>query len=108
LADESVWKSAVSESGGYVYILASKAYGTLYVGVTNDLLRRTWEHRTHCVPGFTTKHGVTRLVWFERHESIVAAITREKQIKEWRRDWKVNLIQQMNPDWKDLYDEISQ
>jgi putative endonuclease len=98
----------MSDIRGYVYILASRPYGTLYVGVTNDLLRRTWEHRTHCVSGFTTKHEVTRLVWFECHESIVAAITREKQIKEWRRDWKVNLIQQANPEWRDLYGEISQ
>jgi putative endonuclease len=98
----------VSEYRGYVYILASKPYGTLYIGVTNDLVRRTWEHRTHCVPGFTKQHDVTHLVWFECHSSIEAAITREKQIKEWRRGWKVNLIQEMNPEWRDLYDEISQ
>jgi putative endonuclease len=97
----------VSETRGYVYILASKAYGTLYVGVTNDLVRRVWEHKEHLVPGFTGQHHVTHLVWFEIHDTIEAAILREKQIKEWHRDWKVNLIQAMNPDWRDFYNEIT-
>ena len=78
----------MSETRGYVYIVASKAYGTLYVGVTSDLPKRIWEHKEHLVPGFTNRHRVTRLVWFECHDSIEAAITREKQIKEWRRNWK--------------------
>ena len=96
----------MSDIGGYVYILASKPYGTLYVGVTRELTKRIWEHKEHVVPGFTRKHEVTRLVWFECHDSIDAAITREKQIKEWHRDWKVNLIQAMNPEWRDLYDDV--
>jgi putative endonuclease len=97
----------VADIYGYVYILASKRYGTLYVGVTGDLVKRVWEHREHVVPGFTKQHDVTNLVWYECHESIVAAILREKQIKEWRRDWKINLIQAMNPEWRDLYDDIA-
>jgi putative endonuclease len=97
----------VDETQGYVYILATKAYGTLYIGVTSNLAKRVWEHREHVVPGFTRRHRVARLVWYECHESIDAAITREKQIKEWHRDWKVNLIQAMNPDWRDLYDEVT-
>ena len=97
----------MSESRGYVYILCNERYGTLYVGVTSDLVKRVWEHKEHLVPGFTTKYRIDRLVWFENHESIEEAITREKQIKEWRRDWKVNLIQSANPDWRDLYDELT-
>jgi putative endonuclease len=97
----------LSERRGYVYILASKRYGTLYIGVTSDLAKRIWEHKEHIVQGFTKQHDVTNLVWYECHDSIVAAITREKQIKEWRRDWKVNLIQAMNPEWRDLYDDLA-
>ena len=97
----------MSEKRGYVYILANRAYGTLYVGVTSNLAKRTWEHREHLVPGFTNRHDVTRLVWYECHDSIDAAITREKQLKKWHRDWKVNLIQTMNPEWRDLYSDIS-
>jgi putative endonuclease len=97
----------VADIYGYVYILASKPYGTLYVGVTGSLVKRVWEHREHVVPGFTKQHDITHLVWYEAHESIIAAITREKQIKEWRRDWKVNLIQAMNPEWRDLYVDIA-
>ena len=96
----------MGEARGYVYILANTAYGTLYVGVTSDLARRIWEHREHLVPGFTNRHRVTRLVWFECHDSIEAAIHREKQIKKWHRDWKVNLIQAINPEWRDLYDDL--
>jgi putative endonuclease len=90
----------------HVYILASKPYGTLYVGVTNDLVRRAWEHRNGLVEGFTKEHGVHRLVWYEVHEDIYEAITREKRIKKWNRDWKVNLIQSKNPEWDDLFDAI--
>jgi putative endonuclease len=102
-------KSRVSHSMDrqfYVYILASAMYGTLYVGVTNDLVRRVWEHREDVVEGFTREYGVHRLVWYEVHGDAYQAITREKQIKKWNRDWKVNLIQRMNPGWDDLYDKI--
>ena len=91
----------------YVYMLASGTYGTLYLGVTNDLVRRVWEHKNDVVAGFSRRHSVHRLVWYEIHESPYEAITREKQLKKWNRDWKVNLIQAMNPDWDDLYDAIA-
>jgi len=90
----------------WVYILASKPGGTLYVGVTNDLIRRVYEHREGLVEGFTKKYGVKTLVYFEAHETIEAAIQREKNIKHWSREWKVDLIVAGNPDWRDLYDEI--
>jgi len=90
----------------WVYILASAPGGTLYVGVTNDLVRRTYEHREGLAEGFTRKYGVKRLVYFEAHDTITAAIQREKNIKHWSREWKVDLIVSMNADWKDLYDEI--
>ncbi len=91
----------------YVYLLASKPYGTLYVGVTSELTRRVWEHKIKAVPGFTTRYGVDRLVWFETHDSAEAAMRRERQIKEWRRDWKINLIESDNPHWIDLYPSVS-
>ena len=91
----------------YVYILTNKPYGTLYVGVTSDVLKRIWEHKADVVEGFTKRHGLKRLVWYEVHESIIEAITREKQIKEWRRDWKINLIQTLNADWLDLYEGLT-
>jgi putative endonuclease len=91
----------------YVYLLTSKPYGTLYVGMTSDLARRVWEHKTKVVAGFTARYGVDRLVWFEIHASAEAAIRREKQIKEWRRDWKINLIERDNPRWIDLYPSLS-
>jgi putative endonuclease len=90
----------------YVYILASKPYGTLYTGVTGDLIQRVWQHREHCVAGFTSRYAVDQLVWYETHEDIMAAITREKQIKEWKRAWKIELIQKDNPHWRDLYVDI--
>jgi len=92
----------------FVYILTNGAYGTLHVGVTNDLVRRVWEHRNNVVKGFTETHALHRLVWYEVHGDIYEAITREKRIKKWHRDWKVNLIQSFNPDWDDLYDKIIQ
>jgi len=91
----------------YVYLLASKPYGTLYVGVTSDLARRVWEHKLKLVPGLTERDRVDRLVWFESHDTIQAAIRREKQIKEWKRDWKINLIERDNPRWIDLYPSLS-
>jgi putative endonuclease len=92
----------------YVYILASSRNGTLYVGVTNELARRVFEHRTGAVKGFTAKYGVKLLVWYEVHPSIVEAIAREKRIKRWRRRWKLALIEEMNPDWADLYETLNQ
>jgi putative endonuclease len=91
----------------YVYILASQAYGTLYVGMTSDLVQRVWEHKCKAVPGFTARYGVDQLLWFETHTTAEAAIRREKQIKEWKRDWKINLIERENPRWVDLYPTIS-
>ena len=91
----------------YVYIHANRRYGTLYVGVTNDLARRVWEHKHDVVAGFTREHGIHRLVWFEGHESRYEATSREKLIKKWHRDWKVNLIQAMNPEWDDLYETLT-
>lgn len=91
----------------FVYILANKPYGTLYVGVTSDLVKRVWQHKGSFVDGFTRTHGVQRLVWYECHESMLEAISREKRIKSWHRDWKINLIQAMNPAWIDLYDGLS-
>jgi putative endonuclease len=90
----------------WVYILASGPGGTLYVGVTNDLVRRTYEHREGLAPGFTKKYGVKNLVYYEAHDAVLGAIQREKNIKHWSREWKVDLIVSMNPDWRDLYDEI--
>ena len=91
----------------YVYILASKKYGTLYTGITNDPIRRTSEHRENMINGFTKKYGVHKLVWFERHEDVHEAILREKRIKKWRREWKINLIERDNPQWLDLWCEIN-
>jgi putative endonuclease len=90
-----------------VYLLASERYGTLYIGVTSDLVARTWQHKNHQTEGFTKTYRVHRLVWYELHESMVAAITREKQIKKWNRDWKINLVQALNPEWRDLYDDFT-
>ncbi len=95
------------EKTSYVYILASRPYGTLYIGVTADLARRVWQHRSGVVHGFTKEHNVHQLVWYETHSSIDAAITREKQLKRWLRNWKINLIQSTNPAWRDLYEEIT-
>ena len=91
----------------YVYLLASKKHGTLYLGVTNDIVRRVYEHRTKAVPGFTSRYDIGKLVWFEIHDTAEAAITREKELKKWRRDWKIRLIEESNPEWADLYHGIS-
>jgi putative endonuclease len=90
----------------YVYILASKRNGTLYIGVTNDLIRRIYEHKDNLVPGFTDKYGVHKLVYYERVDDIQSAIEREKQLEKWSRRWKLQLIESANPYWKDLYDEL--
>ncbi|MGD8493609.1 MAG: GIY-YIG nuclease family protein [Desulfobacterales bacterium] len=89
-----------------VYILASKRNGTLYIGVTSDLVRRIWEHKNNIVEGFTKRYNVHRLVWYEMHESMESAIAQEKRLKNWRRKWKLELIESNNPNWIDLYDEI--
>ncbi|MBI2088919.1 MAG: GIY-YIG nuclease family protein [Deltaproteobacteria bacterium] len=89
-----------------VYILASKRNGTLYIGVTSDLPKRAWEHRKNLVEGFTKRYGVHRLVYYETHADMVSAITREKQLKKWRRGWKLRLIEGRNPQWRDLWEEI--
>jgi putative endonuclease len=91
----------------FVYILASKIGGTIYVGVTNDLVRRVYEHQQKLAEGFTKKYGVSKLVYYEVHSDIEAAITREKQLKKWNRSWKVRLIEETNPNWDDLYRSIA-
>jgi putative endonuclease len=91
----------------YVYILASRRNGTLYIGVTSDLLRRVYEHKQELIDGFTKKYGVHALVYYEAHDNIEEAITREKQIKKWERAWELKLIEEMNPEWDDLYEQIS-
>ena len=90
----------------YVYILASKRNGTLYIGVTNDLARRVWEHREGLVEGFTKKYGVKVLVYYEMFGDIGLAIAREKRLKRYKREWKMNLIEQNNADWRDLYETL--
>ncbi len=87
----------------YVYILASQAYGTLYIGMTSDLVQRIWEHKCKAVPGFTTRYGVDQLVWFETHATAEA----RKADQRWKRDWKISLIERENPHWADLYPTIS-
>ena len=89
-----------------VYILATDRNGTLYVGVTNYIERRAWEHRSDVVEGFTKRYAVHRLVYVEFHATMPDAILREKQIKKWRREWKIRLIEQANPQWRDLYDDL--
>lgn len=90
----------------YVYIMASKRNGTLYIGVTSDLIKRAWQHKAKIVEGFTSKYEVHDLVYYEKHESPYSAIQREKRLKEWKRKWKLELIESMNPDWEDLYDGL--
>jgi putative endonuclease len=89
-----------------VYILASKKNGTLYIGVTSDLVKRIWEHRNDMVEGFTKRYSVHQLVWYELHENMESAIEREKRLKEWKRKWKLELIESFNPNWQDLYHTI--
>jgi len=86
-----------------VYLLSSKRNGTLYVGVTSNLVKRVWEHRNNLVEGFTKRYGVHQLVWYELHASMDSAIKREKRLKDWKREWKVHLIESTNPNWEDLY-----
>ena len=96
----------MSEHLHFVYILSSRRNGTLYTGVTSDILGRTWEHKNELVEGFTRKYGVHTLVWFEPHSDISSAIAREKQIKGWNRAWKIKMIEKDNSGWNDLYDRL--
>ncbi|MDK9722728.1 MAG: GIY-YIG nuclease family protein [Rhodospirillales bacterium] len=98
---------ALRMAGGWVYIMTNRPNGTLNIGVTSDLARRAWEHREGVADGFTNRYGLKQLVYVERHEDIRAALQREKNIKHWPRAWKVKLVLDTNPDWKDLYDEIA-
>ena len=90
----------------YVYLLASKRNGTLYIGVTSNLVQRTWQHKEGQVEGFSKKYGIKNLVYFEVHETAESALTREKQMKKWERAWKIRLIERNNPEWRDLTDMI--
>ena len=92
----------------YVYILASRKNGTLYTGMTSSLVQRIWQHKEKRIDGFTKKYHINMLVYFELHQTAESAITREKQIKKWKRSWKIRLIEEKNPLWKDLYGLISQ
>ena len=87
----------------YVYILSNNKNGTLYIGVTRDLIRRVYEHKNKLLPGFTSKYNLDKLVYYETTSDVISAITREKQLKKWNRAWKINLIESMNPNWDDLY-----
>jgi putative endonuclease len=93
--------------GGWVYIITNRPNGTLYIGVTSDLPRRIWEHREGLYPGFSKKYGLKLLVWCERFDDIAEAIAQEKRMKNWLRAWKVKVILQMNPEWRDLYEELN-
>jgi len=90
----------------YVYILASKRNGTLYIGITNNVLKRVYEHKNNLIEGFTQKYGVNNLVYYECYNDIYDAIAREKRIKKWKRQWKIELIEKDNPKWKDLYFDV--
>ena len=90
-----------------VYILASQRIGTLYIGVTSDLIKRVWRHRNNLVEGFTKRYAVHNLVWYELHETMESAIIREKNIKKWNREWKLNLIERSNPLWQDLFEQLT-
>ena len=90
----------------YVYMLANKRGGILYIGVTSDIVRRVWEHKNGLIEGFTKRYGLKMLVWMEVHDSIESAIRREKSLKDWHRRWKIELIERENPAWRDLYSEI--
>jgi putative endonuclease len=96
----------MKERGGFVYIMTNARNGTLYIGVTSELPGRVWQHKEGVEDGFTRKYGCKMLVWYEQHGEIEMAIRREKQLKEWKRLWKLRIIEEMNPDWDDLYDGL--
>ena len=107
-AQAGIQEKTVNSSDQYfVYMLAGRKNGTLYIGVTNNLLKRVHQHKTNLVKGFTEKYSVHRLVYFEQYRDIRAAIDREKRMKRWKRQWKINLIEKNNPQWKDLFDELA-
>ncbi len=91
----------------WVYMLASKRNGTLYIGSTDDLAKRVWEHKNETIKGFTAKYGVKTLVWYEAHETRESAFLRERRMKEWKRAWKIKLIEEVNPEWNDLYERLN-
>ena len=91
----------------WVYILASGKHGTLYIGVTNDLIRRIYQHKNKIIKGFTSRYNVNRLVWYEGYDDPTSAIEREKELKKWRREWKINPIELDNPNWDDLYESVT-
>jgi putative endonuclease len=93
--------------GGTVYIVTNKKNGVLYIGVTNNIARRIWEHKSGDIKGFTKRYNLDKLVWYETHENIADAIAREKQLKKWEREWKIDLIEKMNPSWIDLFDTLN-
>lgn len=99
------WQPAVKQPA--VYMLSTGKRGTLYIGVTSDLVARTWQHRAHAVDGFTKRYDIDELVWYELHESMESAIQREKRLKKWNRDWKLRLVEKANPEWRDLWPDIS-
>jgi putative endonuclease len=107
IAGSSPAMTAVGIVQFWVYILASQSGGTLYIGVTNNLIRRVYEHREGLAEGLTKRYGVKMLVYYEQHDTAIAAIQREKNIKHWSREWKIDLILSLNPDWRDLYDDIT-
>ncbi|HPP11025.1 MAG TPA: GIY-YIG nuclease family protein [Defluviitoga tunisiensis] len=90
----------------YIYIMASRRNGTLYIGITNDIVRRVYEHKNNFIDGFTSKYGIHNLVYYEQFDNIESAIQREKQLKKWNRKWKIELIERVNPNWKDLYEDL--
>ncbi|MEK9825326.1 MAG: GIY-YIG nuclease family protein [Methylotenera sp.] len=90
----------------YVYMMASSKNGTLYIGVTSDLIKRVWQHKNNVIEGFTNKYKVHLLVWYESHDNIASAISREKALKKWNRIWKLRVIEQLNPEWQDLYEQL--
>ncbi len=106
-AKAGIQKEIAVDKQFYVYILASKRNGTLYIGVTSDIVQRVFQHKNNMIEGFTKKYSVKILVYYEVHENVDSAITREKQLKKWRREWKLRLIEEKNPHWNDLYNEIS-
>jgi putative endonuclease len=97
----------VMEKRFYVYIMTNEKYGTVYIGVTSDLLKRNWEHKSHVVRGFTDRYNLDKLVYYEIHETAESAIHREKRLKEWQRQWKLELIEKFNPGWEDLFESIA-